>query len=249
MSNETQTTMPDEGIPTMPLDDASLPTSADETVEPVQVPVRGAPKVFLSYGWAGHDHIERVSALADALIKNGVEVVFDQYDLGEDDDVAAYMENALEDPSVSQILLLCDSYYKGKADDNGDAEADDRDPVVSKEVYDRLSASGSSRRFLPVVMERDPGGKAYLPSYLTNRKYIDMSLGAVGGFDLLLRLLHGKPLRPRPEPGPAPIRATQEKPLALARPSPTKKPSEPSGAAPPTRSCCAKSSLNCSRPT
>ena len=216
MNNETQTTMPNEGIPAMPLDHMVPSVPAGEAAEqPAKAPVQGAPKVFLSYGWAGHDHIERVSALADALVKNGIEVVFDQYDLGEDDDVAAYMENALDDPSVSKILLLCDSYYKEKADDGGDSEADDRDPVVFKEVYERLSAAGSSRRFLPIVMERDPGGKAYLPSYLKNRKYIDMSLGAVGGFDLLLRHLHGKPLRARPEPGPAPLRATREKPLAL----------------------------------
>lgn len=165
------------------------------------------PKVFISYSWTSEEYIKRVFNLVNSLIKSGVEVVFDQYDLEEGADLNSYMERAVRDESITKVLILCDARYREKADGrNGGVGTEAL--IMSQEVYNQLNPSGTNQRYIPVVMEKDNDGKACLPIYLASRKYIDLSPGALGGFEQLLRYLHGAPLRQRPELGTPPTFAT-----------------------------------------
>ncbi len=73
------------------------------------------PKVFISYSWSSPAHKERVKAIADRLLSDGVDVVIDIYDLKEGNDKNAFMEKMIVDKSITNVLVMCDSVYAKKS--------------------------------------------------------------------------------------------------------------------------------------
>lgn len=55
------------------------------------------PKVFISYSWTSDAYKQIVYDLACQLRNNGVEVVFDQWDLNVGNDIYAFMERSVTD--------------------------------------------------------------------------------------------------------------------------------------------------------
>ncbi len=104
---------------------------------------KATPKVFISYSWTSPEYEARVVSLVESLIKNGVDVVFDKYDLAEGADLNSYMERMVNDETISKVLILCDSRYKEKANkrDGGDGtEA----LIISSERYDLGNQYGTN---------------------------------------------------------------------------------------------------------
>lgn len=56
-----------------------------------------APKLFISYSWSSPEHEAWVLNLAEELRSNGVDVVFDKWDLKEGHDAIAFMEQMVTD--------------------------------------------------------------------------------------------------------------------------------------------------------
>ena len=132
---------------------------------------------------------------------HSVEVVFDQWDLDEGQDVHAYMEQAVNDPTVSHVLILCDPLYAEKA--NGRMGGVGKETlIVSPAVYEDVK----QKRVIPIIMERDAAGKVSVPTYLDGRKFIDLSQPdkEADAYEQLLRRLLGKPARKRPPLGQPP---------------------------------------------
>lgn len=72
------------------------------------------PKVFISYSWTSQNHQNTIREWAEKLIDDGVEVLFDQFDLKEGNDKYAYMEKMITDQSVTHVLAFCDENINKK---------------------------------------------------------------------------------------------------------------------------------------
>ena len=75
------------------------------------------PKIFISYAWGSQEHDEKVIALATNLKEDGVDVIFDKWQLKEGNDTYQFMEKSVLDESVTNVLILIDPIYVKKAND------------------------------------------------------------------------------------------------------------------------------------
>lgn len=156
------------------------------------------PKVFISYSWSSS---ERALYLATRLMSNGVDVIFDKWDLSVGQDKYAFMEQSVSNPEVSKVLLLCDRVYTDKAN-NREGGVGDETLIISPEIYESVIRD----KFIPVIFEVDENAKAYCPNYIKSLIYIDLSTEDVYEieYEKLLRNIHGKPLYPKPTLGSVP---------------------------------------------
>ena len=159
------------------------------------------PRVFISYSWTSQEHQERVKGWADRLIADGVEVVFDLYDLREGSDKYAYMEQMVTDTLVTHVLVFSDQEYARKADDRSEGVGVESQ-IISENVYNRVEQS----KFIPIICDRDEGGEAALPVFIKSRIWIDFSTEqAVNtSWEQLIRLLYGRPRHVKPQMGSRP---------------------------------------------
>ena len=67
-----------------------------------------SPKAFISYSWSNPDHEQWVMNLATFLVENGVEVIYDKWDLKEGHDAIAFMEKMVSDPTVTKVVIVAD---------------------------------------------------------------------------------------------------------------------------------------------
>ena len=157
------------------------------------------PTVFISY--SRDDHQELVRSIVDRLISNGVNAIFDEYDLRYGHDVNKFMERTVNDPKMSKVLIMCDRSYVEKADKRRGGVGKET-IIISQEVYSQSSPG----KFIPVVLERDEHGEAYRPVYLRGANYIDLS--DASSFEEKYRELvcevYGKPFRKKPPLGNPP---------------------------------------------
>ena len=177
---------------------------------------QSSPKVFISYSWTSPEHQARVRAWAERLIADGIDVVFDLYDLKEGDDKFAFMERMVTDDTVSHVLAFCDKAYAEKADAR-EAGVGTESQIISKEIYARVTET----KVIPVACELDEKGTPYLPAFFQSRIFVDFSSleAENNNWEHLVRRLYGKPLYQRPSIGTPPAYITEDAalPLTVAR--------------------------------
>jgi hypothetical protein len=156
-------------------------------------------RVFISYSWSVQ---ERVIELAERLIANRIDVILDVYDLKEGQDKYAFMEQSVNDPSVSRVLIICDKTYTEKANSRSGGVGDET-VIVSPEIYGQMK----QEKFIPIIFETDESGKAFCPSFIKSRIYIDLSTEDDRyevEYEKLLRNIYEKPLYKKPALGVKP---------------------------------------------
>ena len=171
------------------------------------------PKVFFSYSWTSPVHQELVRSWADRLLADGVEVILDIYDLKEGADKNAFMEKMVTDPTVTHVLVVCESGYRKKANERR-AGVGTESQIISQEVYEKVAQS----KFIPIVCEFDDSGNPVLPAFLKSRIYVDFSsLEAVNeNWEQLIRHLYGRPQHAKPKRGRSPSYITSDDPLPVS---------------------------------
>lgn len=92
------------------------------------------PKVFISYAWGSQEHDEKVITLATNLKGDGVDVVFDKWQLKEGNDTYKFMEKSVLDESITNVLILIDPIYVRKANAR-DGGVGTETQIISPEVY------------------------------------------------------------------------------------------------------------------
>ena len=159
------------------------------------------PKVFISYSWTNGEHVTRVAELGTRLMNDGVDVALDQWSLEDCQDVTAFMESMVTDPSIDRILVVSDLLYAEKADGRAGGVGTETQ-IISQDVY----ADIKQTKVLPLLFERDEEGKACLPVFLKNRKYMDFSSSDLEeeSYERLLRNLHHAPELTKPKLGKKP---------------------------------------------
>ena len=150
-----------------------------------------APKVFISYSWSSPEHEKWVLDLATALLEDGVDVIFDKWDLGKGHDAIAFMEKMVTDPDLNKIIMVCDKEYAEKADKRTGGVGTEAQ-ILSPEIYKKLDQD----KFVAVIAECNEHGEPYVPTYYKGRIHIDLSdddLFATN-YELILRWVYDKPL-------------------------------------------------------
>ncbi len=174
------------------------------------------PRVFVSYSWTSPEHMNCVVGWCERLVGDGVDVVFDKWELSEGHDKYAFMERMVTDPSVTHVLIFSDSAYREKANKR-ERGVGTESQIISAEIYGKVSQD----KFIPVVCEYDEDGKPCVPVFLEGRIYIDFSNSEKVNeeWEKLIRKLFNKPLLKKPEPGKPPAYILEsEKPANLTRP-------------------------------
>ncbi len=166
----------------------------------VAVVQSNVPTVFISYSHDSKEHKSWVASFAQQLVNKGVNVLFDQWDLGPGDDVPKFMEQAVA--SVDRVLMICTEAYVRKADD-GKGGVGYEAMVVTGELVRDLGTN----KFIPIV--RQTNSPSALPRCVSTRFYVDMSEGAneEENFEMLLREIHHAPKLPKPALGKNPFAA------------------------------------------
>lgn len=159
------------------------------------------PKIFLSYAWGTDEHDKNVILFATDLKKDGVEVVFDKWQLKEGFDTYAFMEKSATDPSITNVLVLLDPVYAEKADSRIGGVGTETQ-IISPEVYCEVEQD----KFIPVVFERDEDGKICKPKYLRGLLHFDLTQDEKYDveYQRLVRRLYGIDTIKEPELGNPP---------------------------------------------
>lgn len=163
------------------------------------------PKVFISYSWSSET---QVLQLAERLMNHGVDVVLDKWDLKEGQDKYAFMEQCVNDPDITKVLIFCDKMYTEKANARIGGVGDET-VIISKEVYGRIK----QEKFIPIISEFDENGDPYVPTYIHTRIYINLSNDDIyeDEYEKLLRNIYEKPLHRKPPLGKRPDWLDEEK--------------------------------------
>jgi len=124
------------------------------------------PTVFLSYSHDSREHKQWVAHLAASLMENGVQVIFDQWDLEPGDDVPKFMERAVK--HADRVLMVCTEPYVRKAND-GKGGVGYEAMIVTGELVRDLG----TRKFVPII--RQNGDGAIVPDCVGTRLWVDFS--------------------------------------------------------------------------
>ncbi len=170
------------------------------------------PKLFISYSWSSPEHEKWVINLSTELIENGIDVIFDKFDLKEGQDANAFMERMVTDENIKKVAIICDRAYAEKADKRSGGVGTETQ-IISPEIYEKADQN----KFVAVLAEKDENGKPYLTTYYRSRIYIDLSNDDLyaSNFEQLLRWVYDKPLYVKPELGKQPSFLSEENPILL----------------------------------
>ncbi len=159
------------------------------------------PKVFISYAWASKEYENKVIAFVSSLIDVGIDVIFDKFNLTEGNDTHAFMEQSVNDPTVTNVLLLLDPVYAEKANDHKGGVGTETQ-IISPQVYNEVN----QEKFIPVIFERDENGNVCKPTYLVTRFHIDLSVAEKYDeeYKKLVRRLYGIETYEKPPLGKKP---------------------------------------------
>lgn len=154
-------------------------------------------KVFISYSWDSETHKTWVLNLANELVRNGVDVYLDQFDLSLGMEMTYFMEKAV---SADKILAILTPNYKLKADKRSGGVGYEYS-MITKEYY---SNEPDKARIFPILRQGDEQTSS--PTFMQTQVYHDMRINEKFDAKLfeLVKLISGKPLIKKPELGKLP---------------------------------------------
>lgn len=167
----------------------------------ISVASKSAKKTaFISYSWDSDKHRYWVLKLASDLIKNGVIVKIDEWDLPDyDNDLHKFMETGIRESDF--VLMICTKSYAERVN-NRKGGVGVESTIITGEYYDK----NHTKKYIPIIKSDKSDRAECLPSYLKSKLAIDFSDGSTyeDSFESLLRRIAGKPKFKKPELGSFP---------------------------------------------
>lgn len=159
------------------------------------------PKIFISYSWTTPNHEVWVLNLAERLVSDGIEVVFDKWDLKPGNDKYKFMESSVESTDIVKVLLILDKKYSERANTRLGGVGTETQ-IISPQIYNNVE----QEKFIPIIAERDNDGNAFIPTFLKGTVYIDLSSleQYESNYEQLLRNIFKRPSYSRPKLGTPP---------------------------------------------
>ncbi len=128
------------------------------------------PKVFISYAWGTEENQQNVLAFAERLIGDGIDVLLDKWELDEGNFTYQYMEQSVNDETISNVLMLLDPEYTLKANEKrGGAGVEAQ--IISADLYNKTKQT----KYLPIIFSRDASGNVCKPTFLTGTLHFDFT--------------------------------------------------------------------------
>lgn len=176
------------------------------------------PTCFVSYSWDGAKHRDWVRGLAEELVKNGVSIKLDQWDLAPGMDLPHYMEDSIIQSDF--VLLICTPEYAKKANAQQGGVGWEKS-VIAGELYNK--SISINKKFIPLL--KQGSSKESLPSFVKSKVYIDFQDDRIFPEKLeeLLRHIYETPMFNRPKRGSKPNFPVKELP-EMTMPKLTAKP-------------------------
>jgi uncharacterized protein YegP (UPF0339 family) len=164
------------------------------------------PKCFISYSHDNEAHKEWVLNLATRLIKNGVDVILDQWDLRLGGDLPSFMEGGLTD--VDRVICICSEAYVSKAN-AGSGGVGYEKMILTSELMHNIN----SEKIIPLI-KKNSASKA-TPVFLQTKLYIDFRSETEyeNSYSALIKEIHGESIKARPALGNNPFEKT-DSPIA-----------------------------------
>ncbi len=81
-----------------------------------------------------------------------------------------FMERISKDQTINKILIICDSGYQQKANQN-EGGVGIEGQIIRPDVY----LNSDNEKYIPVLFEKDSKGLPCLPVFLRGRIYIDLT--------------------------------------------------------------------------
>lgn len=128
------------------------------------------PKVFISYCWSPIQNQEYVFQLVAKLRSDGISVVYDRDDLYPGQDNNYFMEQAISNNDIDNIIIVCNKDYAQKADARKGGVGYEAEIILTE-----IRSNPMQRRVIPVSIETDEYGKVYLPVFCKSRNFIDLT--------------------------------------------------------------------------
>lgn len=168
---------------------------------------QSTPRIFISYSHTPPEHAERIQSIAQRLAADGADVEMDLWSVREGHDLNAFMERMTTDGTVMKVLIFSNRSYAEKADARSRGVGVEAQ-ILSPEIYGKVQ----QEKFIPIVCEYDDAGRAYLPTFLKSRLYIDFSSAELEAenYERLLRRIFDKPEHTKPAIGKPPTFITSD---------------------------------------
>ncbi len=159
------------------------------------------PHIFISYAWGSQEYQERVINLARSLVDNGIDVELDKWSLKEGNDTYSFMEQMVNNPNITNVLILLDKNYSEKAN-NRKGGVGTETQIISPEIYEKVN----QEKFIPVVFMRGENDEIYKPTFLKSLLHFDLSTEDkyYSEFQRLVKRLYGIDVIAKPDLGSAP---------------------------------------------
>lgn len=124
------------------------------------------PKIFISYSWSSPEHEEWVLELAESLIKDGIDIALDKWELREGDDPIIFMESMVNDPTITKIIMIIDGKYTDRANQRHGGVGTES-TILSQELYSKRDKN----KIVAVIAEPN----APKPIFYAGRLHVDLS--------------------------------------------------------------------------
>lgn len=156
-----------------------------------------SPTVFIHYSWDNEEHKKWALFLIDRLISDGIEVIFDRYDLKLGSNNNYFMEKI---QTASKVLLIMTPEYKLKAE-NRTSGIGYEYQIITTEFSKSIA---TNNKFLPILRQGDR--EISIPVFLQSYLFLDMTKDDDFEFRYieLLKNIYDEPLLKKPEKGKKP---------------------------------------------
>ncbi len=165
-----------------------------------------APRVFISYSWDNENHRHWVLKLAAELLKNGIQVLIDEWDLDNyKNDLQFFMESGIREANF--VIIVCTPNYCERANARiGGVGVENT--IMTGEFFN----AEKDLKYIPISRQYDLKLSECLPTYLKTKYVIDFKDDKKYDtrFDELIRKIFGIPKYKRPQLGNPPIFTTEE---------------------------------------
>lgn len=169
--------------------------------------MKSIPKCFISYSHDDELHKEWVLNLASRLVKNGVDVILDQWDLRLGCDLPSFMESGLT--AADRVICICSDKYVSKSTKDDGGVAYEKMILTSG-----LMRNIKSEKIIPLI--RNNNNESLLtPIFLQSKFFIDFRNDDEyeKSYISLIKEIHGESIKARPPLGVNPFEET-ENPIA-----------------------------------
>lgn len=164
------------------------------------------PKCFISYSHDNEVHKEWVLNLATRLVRNGVDVILDRWDMRLGGDLPYFMERGLTE--VDRVICVCTNTYVTKAN-TGSGGVGYEKMILTSELMNNIN----SEKIIPLIKNNNE--PEVTPIFLRTKNYIDFRNESdyESEYLRLIKEIHGESIKARPALGSNPFEIS-ESPIA-----------------------------------